>query len=125
MKKSFGIISVLILLIVSLTACGDSSDKLVGTWDREPQGNEGYGVYRIVFYDTGDWSYGWVRGNSDSYDETYCGTYTVLNDSEVKLTITEYNEESVYDYSLQGDQLTISANDYNRRVRGGNYNKVD
>lgn len=34
-------------------------------------------------------------------------------------------EESVYDYSLQGDQLTISANDYNRRVRGGNYNKVD
>ena len=95
------IISLLVIIGVALTACGETS-PLVGKWERVEDD-----AYIEFFSD----------GKADIWHETYlysC-TYEETGDNEVTLTPVSINgqpvdeeEPLVLEYSFSGDELTLT-----------------
>lgn len=103
MKKKLLILVSICVVLMALTACGDSSSKIVGDWVCEEKQS------KIVFYSDGTcdfdkavvpgYPYGFGYGSSDYY---------FLEDNKIKIT-SFYNEVYTPEYSISGDTLTLDG----------------
>lgn len=85
MKKF--LVFLLAMSMLSITACGGTAKKLVGTWSRSGE--------RITLYSDGSFS---LDGES--------GDWSVVNDDELKLTI-DGSIETYTIVSVDGSNLTL------------------
>lgn len=112
MKRVYYFLMVMLMALVTVgfTACGDDDDEpkessIVGTWSSKYVDEDGEGELLIQFTKSGDFHSVEVYDHEPPYVEH--GKYTVSGN---KLTIVydEDNEKETYEYSIKGDNLTIS-----------------
>jgi len=102
MKRTIALALALMLCITLLASCGGSGgDALKGTWEGT--------------YEDGDaaWTF---DGSGKCKLTTYFldkepGTYTIKSDTEVDVTINGWSDAITYTYKIDGDKLTLTAND--------------
>ncbi|HZJ90127.1 MAG TPA: DUF5640 domain-containing protein [Oscillospiraceae bacterium] len=102
------LLSMIMLLSLLLAACGGGGggsggggDALKGTWEgmRDSTG--------ITFKFDG-------KGGCDTEDEygiKDTGTYTIVDDSTVKIKMSYWDNEIAYNYSISGDKLVMDSDE--------------
>ncbi len=101
MKKLIAI-ALCLVFVLSLSACGGGGDALKGTWVQE---NSDYGTVTWIFDGKGKCSL-----ETDFLSKT-SGTYTIVNDNTVNIKIDVWDSEKVYEYTVSGDSLALTATD--------------
>lgn len=96
MKKQISILLSVVLTLVLFVSCGDPADKLVGKWE---------GDESITFNDDGT-----VKIIEEGLPLT--GTYSVETEGEVTLNFVL--AEETYEYSVDGDTLTLDGDTYTK-----------
>ncbi|MBR3987683.1 MAG: lipocalin family protein [Clostridia bacterium] len=100
MKKTLCIILAVMLLAVSLCACGNSGSSIVGSWSGT---TDGFAV-TMSFEKDGS---GVMSALGGLASESF--TYTIEGDTiEVK---TSDDDPEVFDFEIDGDTLTLTADD--------------
>lgn len=100
MKKTLCIILAVMLLAVSLCACGTGSDSIVGSWSGTTEGV----AVTMSFEKDGTGTLSALGGLA-----TEKFTYTVEGSTITVKTADDDTE--VYDYSIDGDSLTLTMDD--------------
>lgn len=100
MKKVISAVLCLVF-VVALVACG-GGDALKGTWVQE---GTDYGTVTWTFDGNGKCTL-----DTDFLDKAD-GTYTVVDDTTVKIKIDLWDEEKAYEYSVSDSALKLTATD--------------
>jgi hypothetical protein len=96
MKKIISILLSVIFVLTLFVSCGDPADKLVGKWE---------GDESITFNDDGT-----VKVIEEGLP--LAGTYSVETEGEVTLNFVL--AEETYEYSVDGDTLTLDGDTYTK-----------
>lgn len=112
-KRSISVICVLLLIfsVLSLSACGQDSDSIVGTWETAPGSSIPifYRTVGITFYRDGSFTLDCGSYHDDYFiDLDDChGTYSIIHDG----TTIEFDVSGIgscaYDYNLLSDDRLI------------------
>jgi predicted small secreted protein len=102
MKKTIALVLALMLCITLFASCGGSGgDVLKGTWEGT--------------YEDGNASWNFDGNGKCKLTTVFLdkepGTYTIKNDTEVDVTINGWSDAITYTYKIDGDKLTLTAND--------------
>lgn len=86
MKKTITKFAIITVLVLSLCACGASTDKrIIGTWHMDTETSR-YGFYELEFFDDGTFWYDLDNGKG--------GHWSLVNGNQLKLV---FDEEWRYD----------------------------
>jgi hypothetical protein len=119
---------IVLLIIASCTVDKKQSDlskELIGMWQDSPEIASGYTDY-YKFLDNGDFSFNYNEMECDKRTIDYSGTWELINDSELKLTIkkkriivggklipTEGAGSCASEFYIEGGELkTVELKDY-------------
>ena len=101
-KLSTCLLSIFILLLIFLTACGRSAilqEKIIGNWQIQAESSD----IAVIFNFNED---GTLRIWFD--DVPIEGTYTWVENSTIQMTLTDQNQDITGEVKIQGDQMTIT-----------------
>ncbi len=100
MKKAICILLAVLLIAVSLCACGTGSNSIVGSWSGTTEGV----AVTMSFEKDGSCVMSALGGLATE-------TFTYKTEGST-LTLTASDDDSeVFEYSIDGDQLTLKADD--------------
>ena len=110
-KKSISLICALILIVsvLSLSACGQGSNSIVGTWNG--LFDIGTDAHSITFYKDGTFSLIYHR------DQTISGTYTIVRDG----TAVEIDPTGNWYSTMTMDYKLVSYNSLVLYINGSEY----
>lgn len=97
-KKMIALLLAL-MMVLSLTACGGNKDALAGTWSAD-LGDDG--VITWMFDGKGKCTMENAYMKQD-------GTYSI-EDDQLTVTLESWSDPSVYTFSVDGSNLTMSEN---------------